>query len=115
MKDRRFVVIGGDAAGMSAASLAKRRRPDLEVEAYDDGYAWVQHRGNEMLHLRALPGLDIGANEASAYLHVQHVDEWHAAMVASGRVGDVADMPWAMREYSFVDPSGNLVRVGSNS
>ncbi len=27
----RFVVIGGDAAGMSAASRAKRNQPDLEV------------------------------------------------------------------------------------
>ena len=27
----RFVVIGGDAAGMSAASRAKRNRPDMEV------------------------------------------------------------------------------------
>ena len=27
----RFVVIGGDAAGMSAASRAKRNLPDLEV------------------------------------------------------------------------------------
>ncbi|VBB45949.1 NAD(P)-binding protein [Desulfatiglans anilini] len=27
----RFVVIGGDAAGMSAASRAKRQVPDLEV------------------------------------------------------------------------------------
>jgi len=27
----RFVVIGGDAAGMSAASRAKRNAPELEV------------------------------------------------------------------------------------
>jgi CoA-dependent NAD(P)H sulfur oxidoreductase len=27
----RFVVIGGDAAGMSAASRAKRNEPDLQV------------------------------------------------------------------------------------
>ena len=27
----KFVVIGGDAAGMSAASRAKRNRPDLDV------------------------------------------------------------------------------------
>ena len=27
----KFVIIGGDAAGMSAASRAKRNRPDLEV------------------------------------------------------------------------------------
>ena len=37
MKNGRFVVIGGDAAGMSAASLAKRRRPELEIEAYEMG------------------------------------------------------------------------------
>ena len=27
----KFVVIGGDAAGMSAASRAKRSRPDMEI------------------------------------------------------------------------------------
>lgn len=27
----KFVVIGGDAAGMSAASRAKRNEPDLQV------------------------------------------------------------------------------------
>ena len=37
MSKERFVVIGGDAAGMSAASLAKRRRPDLEIEAFEMG------------------------------------------------------------------------------
>jgi protoporphyrinogen oxidase len=26
-----FVIIGGDAAGMSAASRAKRNRPDMQV------------------------------------------------------------------------------------
>ena len=37
MAGRRFVVIGGDAAGMSAASLAKRRQPELEIEAFEMG------------------------------------------------------------------------------
>ncbi|MFH1136180.1 MAG: FAD-dependent oxidoreductase [Pseudomonadota bacterium] len=37
MKAGKLVVIGGDAAGMSAASLARRRRPDLEIEAYEMG------------------------------------------------------------------------------
>ncbi len=27
----KFVVIGGDAAGMSAASRAKRTQPDMEI------------------------------------------------------------------------------------
>ncbi|MEP6953281.1 MAG: FAD-dependent oxidoreductase [Solirubrobacteraceae bacterium] len=33
----RLMVIGGDAAGMSAASTAKRRDPDLDVVAFDRG------------------------------------------------------------------------------
>src|SRR6478735_986515 len=33
----RLMVIGGDAAGMSAASTAKRRDPDLDVVAFDKG------------------------------------------------------------------------------
>jgi NADPH-dependent 2,4-dienoyl-CoA reductase/sulfur reductase-like enzyme len=36
---RRLVVVGGDAAGMSAASQAKKRRPDLEVVAFERGRA----------------------------------------------------------------------------
>ncbi len=36
MKER-FVVIGGDAAGMSAASKARRERPDLEIIALEKG------------------------------------------------------------------------------
>jgi NADPH-dependent 2,4-dienoyl-CoA reductase/sulfur reductase-like enzyme len=31
----RLVVVGGDAAGMSAASQARRRRPDLEIVAFE--------------------------------------------------------------------------------
>jgi protoporphyrinogen oxidase len=30
-----FIVIGGDAAGMSAASRAKRSRPDLNVIVFE--------------------------------------------------------------------------------
>ncbi len=37
MGSKRFLVVGGDAAGMSAASRAKRRRPDLEVEVFEKG------------------------------------------------------------------------------
>ena len=31
MATERLIVVGGDAAGMSAASQAKRRRPELEI------------------------------------------------------------------------------------
>ena len=38
----RLVVIGGDAAGMSAASQARRRRNDLEIVALEKG-RWVSY------------------------------------------------------------------------
>ena len=37
-----FVVIGGDAAGMSAASKAKRDDPDLNVVVFEQG-EWVSY------------------------------------------------------------------------
>ena len=37
MPRERLVVIGGDAAGMSAASQARRHRPGLEIVAFERG------------------------------------------------------------------------------
>jgi NADPH-dependent 2,4-dienoyl-CoA reductase/sulfur reductase-like enzyme len=37
MGTERLVVIGGDAAGMSAASQARRRRADLEIIVFERG------------------------------------------------------------------------------
>jgi len=37
MSKERLIVIGGNAAGMSAASQAGRQRPDLEVMAFEQG------------------------------------------------------------------------------
>jgi NADPH-dependent 2,4-dienoyl-CoA reductase/sulfur reductase-like enzyme len=35
MGKERLVVIGGDAAGMSAAAQARRHRPDLEIIVFE--------------------------------------------------------------------------------
>ncbi|MBP1751854.1 MAG: rubredoxin reductase, selenocysteine-containing [Geobacteraceae bacterium] len=35
MATERLVVVGGDAAGMSAAAQAKRLRPDLEIIVFE--------------------------------------------------------------------------------
>ncbi len=35
MPKQRLIVIGGDAAGMSAASVARRRKPDLKIIAFE--------------------------------------------------------------------------------
>ena len=37
MSKERLIVIGGDAAGMSAASQARRRKPELEIIAFERG------------------------------------------------------------------------------
>lgn len=35
MAKERLIVIGGNAAGMSAASQAQRQRPDLDIIAFE--------------------------------------------------------------------------------
>lgn len=35
--NKTFVIIGGDAAGMSAASKAKREAPDIDVVVFEKG------------------------------------------------------------------------------
>lgn len=35
MTKERLVVVGGDAAGMSAAAQAKRHRPELEITVFE--------------------------------------------------------------------------------
>jgi NADPH-dependent 2,4-dienoyl-CoA reductase/sulfur reductase-like enzyme len=37
MVKEKLVVIGGDAAGMSAASQARRHRPELEIVVFERG------------------------------------------------------------------------------
>ena len=41
-RTRRLVVIGGDAGGMAAASQARRRQPDLEIVALEQG-RWTSY------------------------------------------------------------------------
>jgi len=36
MAKERLIVIGGNAAGMSAASQARRQRPGLEILAFEE-------------------------------------------------------------------------------
>ena len=96
-----------------AASIEFYRSLGLEVVSYDDGYAWVRHDGEEVLHLARVDGLDLDANRAAGYWHVQDADHWFDRL-AAGSPSPVVDQPWGMREFSLHDPSGNLLRVGQN-
>lgn len=99
-------------AGMDEA-IDFYRRLGFDVSAYDAGYAWVSHRGHEILHLRLVEDLDPAMNAASCYLHVDDADAVHVAWTAAGATAEpLADQPWGMREFAVTDPSGNRLRVG---
>lgn len=89
------------------------------VERYDDQYAWVKHCGWELVHLRLVAGLAVETNETTAFVHIGDVDGWRRAMLSTTTrpacVGSVRDEPWGMREFAVSDPSGNVVRYGTNS
>ena len=96
-----------------AEAIEFYERLGLDVVSYDAGYAWVLYGGRELLHLRLVTDVDSDRNEASAYLHVDDTDAWHARWSGVART-DPTDTEWGMREFSLSDPSGNLLRIGSN-
>lgn len=72
------------------------------------------------LHFFPYPDLDPYASYAGAYVQTPDVDALHARFDGKGlpadgipRLSPVADMPWQMREFHLVDPSGNLLRFGT--
>ena len=61
------------------------------------------------------------ANNFQMHLLVESVDDWHAHVIASGvrerfgvDVGEPEDRPWAMRDFTLIDPSGVLWRIAQN-
>ena len=97
------------------AAIAFYKTLGFQVESFDAGYAWVRHRGAELLHLAFADDLETGANRAAVYFHVQDAASWHQSWVAAGvSVSAIGDYPWQMREFSVRDPSGNLIRIGQN-
>jgi len=98
-----------------AAASAFYRGLGFTIEAFDEHYAFVRHGDREILHLQQAAVLDPVSNGSGVYLHVDDADAWHARWTANDvALSDIADEPWGMREFSFTDPSGNLIRVGHN-
>jgi catechol 2,3-dioxygenase-like lactoylglutathione lyase family enzyme len=79
-------------------------------------------RGGAELHFYAQPDVDPLTTDFSCYLRVPDADalysEWHAIGVPTdtsngSRLMGPTDTDYGMREFALVDPSGNLLRVGS--
>jgi catechol 2,3-dioxygenase-like lactoylglutathione lyase family enzyme len=76
-------------------------------------------RGHLVIHFFAEPGLTPGKNDTSCYWRVRDADRFYQEFAKLNlpsegipRLTAPVDEPWGMREFTLVDPSGNLVRVG---
>ena len=55
------------------------------------------------------------AEHTSAYFRVDDIDALHATLAGAndgGRLSEVADRAWGMREFYVTDPDGNLLKFG---
>ena len=85
----------------------------FEVEAYDEGFAFVRYGGASVFDLARKEGIDPANNGAGCYIVTDDVDQWHARLSARRLpVTPISDMPWGMREFTLTDPSGNRLRMG---
>ncbi len=93
-KPRRFIVVGADAAGMSAASEARRLDPDLAIVAYDrGGFASYSQCG--------LPYLVGGVVEQRQRLVARTIQEFAARRITV-QLG---------HEVTAIDPARRVARV----
>jgi catechol 2,3-dioxygenase-like lactoylglutathione lyase family enzyme len=78
-------------------------------------------RGDVVLHFSPMPDVDPLITAAMTYVYVDDADAVHAAwqgrvtpdQATGSRLVPPVDTDYGMRELAVVDPSGNLVRVGS--
>jgi catechol 2,3-dioxygenase-like lactoylglutathione lyase family enzyme len=83
----------------------------------------IIRRGSVQLHFYGDPHVDPLTTSSSCYVFTEDADalyeEWNAIGVATdGKTGSrlqgpPVDTDYGMREFALVDPSGNLIRVGS--
>jgi catechol 2,3-dioxygenase-like lactoylglutathione lyase family enzyme len=107
------------------ATLAFYERLGFENRG-DDWRRWnylILGRGGAELHFYADPAVDPLTTDFGCYLRVADADElwreWDAVGVphdsATGsRLTAPETTDYGMREFALVDPSGNLLRVGSD-
>ena len=79
----------------------------------------ILSRGHLVVHFVLERTLDPAASDRSCYLRVTDADQFHRhcaslKLSVSGipRLTAPRDEPWGMREFTLVDPSGNLLRIG---
>jgi hypothetical protein len=99
------------------AALDRYRRLGFDVEPLTGGerYGFVE-RGRVSIHVLEWHAHDPGGNASHVYIYVSDADALHAEWAAAGvegRLGHPHDTDYGLREFGYVDPDGNLHRVGS--
>ena len=94
----------------------------------DNGSPWEEwnyliiSRGGAELHFWSEPSVDPLTTSFSCYLRVADADALHAEWEGVGvprdetngsRLEPPVDTDYGIREFALIDPSGNLLRVGS--
>lgn len=71
------------------------------------------------IHFSIAHNLDPKTNQSMCYIRTEEPDAihmlWKLARISVDtipRLEAIHDRPWGMREFAFVDSSGNLIRVG---
>ena len=82
------------------------------VDIFDSTYAIVRLGDEELAHLQVVDQ----PTSATVYFNVPDVDVWHRRCVDGDLPAtQVENRSWGMREFIATDPSGNRIRVGTNT
>jgi catechol 2,3-dioxygenase-like lactoylglutathione lyase family enzyme len=82
----------------------------------------IIRRGTVQLHFYADPGVDPLTTAAGCYVFTDDADalhrDWNTIGIVTdpttgSRLQEPVDTDYGMREFALIDPSGNLIRVGS--
>jgi catechol 2,3-dioxygenase-like lactoylglutathione lyase family enzyme len=103
------------------AALEHYRRLGFDTKAYaeaagDDAVYGFLQRDRIELHLSRTPDLQCDRNTSAVYVYVDDADALHAEWTAAGAGGRLhapEDTPYHLREFAYIDPDGNLLRIGS--
>ncbi|MFG1393254.1 bleomycin resistance protein [Xanthobacter agilis] len=101
------------AADPEASAAWYQDRLGFVVKFTMEGYAIV---GRDEVEIHFWRCADKAIAEAtSVYVRVDDIDAMRAELVRAadgGRISEVADRDWGMREFYVWDPDGNLLRFG---
>ena len=102
-----------------AQSLRFYQRIGFEAPWIGEDLAYLRHEDCSFF----LQNFYLAAHADNFLMHflVTDADAWHRHIVVSGvieefgaRVGQPADQPWGLRDFTLIDPTGVCWRIGHN-